>query len=867
MARHCMIAIKSFEFIFWRNRFADHPVVLVNIDPNAPTDWKPSHLSKMASAIIQDRFPAVGKGHAGETTGCFLAAICLSMQQEKFDLPALAGGAGEQFWFAAIDQSYAFTVANHAVSLLNWLIARPQNTAAEMTNALRLFEDRCEPAALDQSIRAILAEADIRGIPWFRLGPALRDVQLGQGHNQKRMRETVSSNKSSLAAQYARNKALSLSLLSTRGLPVGRFGAVSTPDEAVAAAKDIGFPVVLKPIFGRQGEGVVIGLTTPQAVREAAERLLRPEEQLLVQSFIAGDDHRLLVVSGRFVAAARREPAAVVGDGNRSIEQLIAVANSDPRRGKGYRRLLSYIVIDDELNRVLAKQGFTLSSIPPREITVRLRLTANISTGGTAVDLTDAIHPDNARLAERAALTIGLDVAGVDFITPDIKRSWREVGGGICEVNVSVGLRPHWLADPSRDVVGPILNTIFPPGTDGRIPTALVTGSNGKTTTTRMLHQILRAGGYVVGSATTDGVKINDEIILEGDVAGPNGASMVLRDPTVSAAVLETARGGIIKRGIYLDRCDVAALLNIDREQIEMDEIESLDDMAQLKRKVIETARDAFVFNSEDRRCLAMAREFPVSKTILFSLHPSTDIDLHVAAGGIAVTLIEAGTQETIVIRDKSGQTPVLTVDAIPATYGGLVRHNIANALAAVALAQGMGMHIETMAAGLSAFSPSLEHSLGRFNIIDTFPARILFDFANNPPALETTIKAIDRFACTGRRICAITAPGNRPDHHIEDCARAVVGHFDYYICFERDEWRRGRAPGEIARYLEHALIQAGIATEQIASAWTQQDALVTAARIAGPDDFLVIFGTDVRKSLPQLRSAFGLPPTADSDH
>ena len=854
-AARIMIVVKSIEHLFWRNRLSDYPIALVIIDPGDAC-WLPAHLPHDALSILSDRFPAFRAGQAAPTVAGLLAAMCLSMQQEKFELPAVAGADGPQFWFSAVDQFYAGIVVKGAVALLNWIVNRPQITTAECEDAIRQVFDHCEQGALDQSTQAMVTRANVWSIPWFRIAHT-RNIQLGQGHNQRRIFETLRSSESALAASHARDKGLACILLSNVGLPVGRFAVVGKAAEAAQAAQAVGFPIVLKPNFGSKGTGVVIGLNDPQAVREAAEKLLPSAQQLLVQSFFPGEDHRILVVSGRVIAAARRQPAAVMGDGERSIEKLIIVANADPRRGHGFSRLMNCIETDNEMHRVLATQGYSLSSVPPAGKIVRLRLTANISTGGIAVDVTDTMHPDNARLAERAAASIGLIVAGIDFITPDITRSWRQVGGGICEVNVTVGLRAHLLADPSRDVVGPILNTIFPAGEDGRIPIALVTGSNGKTTTTRMLDHILRAQGHIVGSATTDGVTINGETIVDGDLAGVSGASLVLSDTTVSAAVLETARGGLLKRGIFVDVCDVAALLNVDREQIQMDGVETAADMAQLKRKVLETARGTVVLNAEDAYCLQISREFPVDRTILFSFDPSNpDVQNHTVKGGIAVTVVRlAG--ETIVIRRGGGEIPVMRVDSIPATRGGIVRFNVANALAAVALAYGMKVPVETIAAGLSVFNLSLEHSPGRFNLVDGFPLRVLFDFANNPPALVATINSIDRLTCAGRRICAFTSPGNRPDHQIEDCGRVVSGHFNYYICFERSDWRRGRAESEIVRRLEHGLLTAGVREDQIASAFTQERALEIAAKVANSDDLLVVLGTDVKKSIGDLRSAF----------
>jgi cyanophycin synthetase len=634
-----VIAITNLAFFLWRNRFADHPVVVANVNPGSGAEWRFGHLDPQAQRLVCDRFPSLGSGEDDSTAG-ILASLCLSLQKEKFDLPASAGSDGTRFWFACSDHFYGFSVARFAAIFLDRIIGLRSERPDDFVGCLEQLENGCESAALDQSVRALAGAASARGIPWFRLGWMTRDIQLGYGRKQRRMRETLLSTESVLAVGYAKDKAMTCGLLSAIGLPVGRYASAHSPEQAMAAARAVGFPLVLKPNFGGKGTDVMIGLSDLEAVRNAASRILPRWGQVLIQSFIPGDDHRLLVVSGRLIAAARRERAFVTGDGTQDIQELVDAANSNPRRGKGFRRLMNYIVLDDDVRRVLASQGLVLTSVPPSGSVVRLRLTANISTGATAVDVTEKIHPDNSRLAIRAAQAIGLTVAGIDFITPDIARSWRDVGGAICEVNASVGLRPHWIADSSRDVVGPILESIFTPDDDGRIPTALITGSNGKTTTARMLDHILREEGHVVGTATTDGVTIDGETVAEGDVAGPSGASIVLRDPTVSAAVLETARGGILKRGIYLDRCEVSALLNVQQEQVGIDGIETLDDMARLKRKVIETARRAFVLNAQDPLCMAISRSLPVARTILFSLEASAEDALaHLRAGGTVVTL------------------------------------------------------------------------------------------------------------------------------------------------------------------------------------------------------------------------------------
>jgi cyanophycin synthetase len=851
-----MIRLKSFEAWQWRNRLAEHPAGVAEIETDDASTLEA--LGAEAIAALAEAFPEVSQDLRREPPARLLAAICLSMQRQKYVVPPLAGATPGGFWFAAADPVYASVSVGGAVAFLNALAARGAIGATQVAASARELVESCEFAALDQTTLAMVTATQQRGIPWRRLNPGVRDVELGHGAKLRRLREAVTGAESQLAAEYAHSKPMTLALLAGAGLPVGRFAAARTADQAASAASAMGFPVVLKPAAGRKGEGVIIGLADAEAVHAAASGLLQTSGQVLVQSFLPGADHRLLVVAGRLVAAARRQSAGVVGDGTTQIGALIEAANLDPRRGTGFRALMNRIEIDDELRRVLAGQGLTLDDIPAAGARVRLRLTANISTGGDSVDVTDSVHPDNAWLAERAARALGLSVSGVDFLTPDISRSWREVGGGVCEVNAGVGLRAHWLADPTRDVVGPILDTIYSPGDDGRIPTALITGSNGKTTTTRMLDHILRAAGRVVGRATTDDVTIGGRLVVEGDFAGVSGAALVLSDPSVTAACLETARGAVLKWGIGVERCDVAALLNISEEQVGIDGIDSLDAMAALKRKVLETAKDAFVFNAEDPRCLAMARDFAPERTILFALNSGhAGLAEHLSAGGTVVTLSERAGAESVVILGAGPPAEVIAVSAIPATFAGKVRHNVANALAAVALAHGMGVAANAIATGLAGFTPSLAHSQGRFNFIDDLPVRALFDYGANAPAIRTAIAALANFPVEGRRIGVVTGVGDRPDDQIDDCARAVAGRFDAYVCFEIPAYRRGRAPGEIVARLTRALADAGVAPDAVHRAETPAEAMRISAALSRPGDLIVVFGSNVRTALPQLRAAF----------
>jgi cyanophycin synthetase len=505
---------------------------------------------------------------------------------------------------------------------------------------------------------------------------------------------------------------------------------------------------------------------------------------------------------------------------------------------------MNYIEINEEMQRVLASQNLALDSIPAIGAKVKLRFTANIATGGTAEDVTDIIHPDNILIAETATKVIGLKACGVDFITTDITKSWKETGGAICEVNSSPGMRPHWLSNPNRDVVNPVLNTVFAPTDNGRIPAALITGSNGKTTTTRMLDHILRAAGHISGAVTTDGVSINGEYFIEGDVAGTFGAFKLLNNPTITSAVMETARGGLITKGIYLDFCDVAALLNVDFEQVGIDGINSVEEMANLKRKVVETARKKIALNAENKHCLKIAKDFPTDFVILFAIDENLEaIKNHIKSGGVAVVV----KNNIITICSQRNNIEVIDINNVPAAFEGKVEHNVSNALAACALAYGMDIEIDVIAKGLSSFKPDSKNSTGRFAFVENTPVKIILDFAHNPPALKSAVKAINKFKTKGKSICLFNSPGNRPDFQIEDCANAVANNFDYYIPFERDYWRRNRKSGEITNILSKQLLKLGIKQDNIICASNEKEAIDFAAKLAKPEDLIVIFGSDAK--------------------
>lgn len=473
-------------------------------------------------------------------------------------------------------------------------------------------------------------------------------------------------------------------------------------------------------------------------------------------------------------------------------------------------------------------------------------------------DVTDTIHPVNAEAAVRAAAAIGLKAAVVDFRSPDIARPWPQAGGGIYGIGGATDLSRHWFDGSMRDVAGPILETVFAPGDDGRIPTAMITGTKGKTTTTLMLSSILTAAGHKVGAATSDGVFIGGTMVGFGDAAAAMGAETVIRDGTVTAAALETARGGLILRGIYLDRCDVAALLNVGREQTEIDGIETPDDMLRLKRKVLDSATKAVVLNADDARCAAVAGDFPDLRKIFFSIAPEPPpIPETTREGATVLSLKTVKNREFVFVADSKDEAALIAVDELPSTMGGIIRCNIANAMAAAGLALGLGLSREAIVGGLRVYDNSLERTYGRFSFLEGAPVPTLFDRPTGTLAVAASVEAIDKMNVAGRRICALTAAGNRPDWHFTEMAETVAGHFNFFICFERPDFLRGRAPGEISRLIREALIAAGVPPESVATAATNREAAERIAGMAQAEDLVTVFYSDITTSPAEFREAY----------
>jgi len=708
--------------------------------------------------------------------------------------------------------------------------------------------------ALGPSTAALVHAAERRGIPWLRLNEQSL-VQLGHGKYQQRIQATVTGRTPHIAVELASDKEETNKILAGLGLPVPQQELVQSETQAVRAARRIGFPVVTKPYNGNHGRGISIRLATEEEVAHGYHVAREHSRSVVVESFLDGDDHRLLVVNGQLVAATRRTPGHVVGDGEHTVAQLIDIVNEDPRRGVGHEKVLTRLELDAQAHKMLERAGLTADTVPEKARTVYLRSTANLSTGGTATDVTDVIHPDNREMAERAVRAIGLDVGGVDFLSKNITESYRAIGGGICEVNAAPGFRMHVAPSEgtARDVAEPVIDMLFPAGTAARVPIAAVTGTNGKTTTARMLAHITKMAGYTPGLTTTDGVYIDGQRTVAGDMTGPVSARMVLADPQIDIAILETARGGLLRAGMGVNEVNVGAVLNVQPDHLGLKGIETLEQLAEVKRIVVEVASDSAVLNADDALVLKMSGYTEAKHICYVTLNPQHAlVREHVRAGGRACAL-EAGVNgQMITLYEKGAHIPLLWTHLIPATLEGRATHNVQNAMFAAAMAFSLGIKLEAIRQGLRTFDSTFFQAPGRMNVFDEHPFKVLFDYGHNAHAVAAMADLAQRLEVSGRRIVVLAGPGDRRDEDLVAIARAVAGRFDHYIC-RRDDNLRDRKPEEVPRLQAAALKAAGVPEEAISIIPDEQHAIGAALEMGQPGDLLLIFADALVRSWKQI--------------
>ncbi|BAC92267.1 cyanophycin synthetase [Gloeobacter violaceus] len=747
--------------------------------------------------------------------------------------------------FSYVEEAAGRYAARAAVRICRTLVAGEPYT--ELEQDIQELKEIREEVRFGPSTASIVEEAQTRGIPHIRLSEKSL-VQLGYGIHQKRIQATTTTNTSIIATELASDKTATKGMLASVGIPVPRGTTVRRLADLEEAIEELGgYPVVLKPLDANHGKGITVDVRDLKTAQSAYDAAREFSKEVIVEQYITGKDYRILVINHQVVAVAERVPAHITGDGRQSIHELIDQVNRDPRRGFGHENVLTLITIDEMTQRILDLRGHTLDTVLAEGEICYLKSTANLSTGGTAIDRTDLLHPNNAFLAERVSRNIGLDICGIDLICPDISQPINEVGGAVIEVNAAPGFRMHIAPSEGlpRNVAEPVVDMLFPPGAKTRIPIIAVTGTNGKTTTTRLIAHILRGIGLRVGFTTTDGVYIQNQMVMKGDMTGPFSAKLVLKDPTVEAAVMETARGGILREGLGFPVCDIAVVLNVTADHLGLKGVETLEDLARVKSVVPESVHpDGFVvLNADDELVADMAHDAkaPVS---YFSLDPQSPlIQDHVSRGGIAAVFEEGH----VSILKGAWKLRVERVVNIPLTLSGRAVFMIQNVLAATLAAFLHGIKIDDIRAGLGSFVPSPAQTPGRLNVFDVNGFEVIVDYAHNPAGYEAIQQVLERMD-NPRKIGVIGGPGDRRDEDLRKLGYLAAGMFDAAIVKEDDD-RRGRAPDEAA-----SLIVEGIKQRNpefpFQTILDEAEAVEHALRNAACSDLVVIFPADVQRTI-----------------
>ncbi|MGF1523066.1 MAG: cyanophycin synthetase [Leptolyngbyaceae cyanobacterium] len=718
------------------------------------------------------------------------------------------------------------------------------------TDLADLRELRSE-AVLGTSTEALVYEAEARGIPWMELENC-ELFQLGYGKYQKRIQAALTSSSNVLGVELACDKERTKAILENMGAPVPLGHLIYAFDELETAIERVGgYPIVIKPLDGNHGRGITIDIRSWEQAEQAYDRAKEVSSGLIVERFYAGRDHRILVVNHQVIAVAERVPAHVVGNGRDTIAELVERENQDARRGNGHDNVLTQIELNASTDEMLSRQGLTLDTVLESGEVGYLRATANLSTGGTAIDRTDDIHPDTVWLAERVSRIIDLDIAGIDVITTDITKPLSEADGVIVEVNAAPGLRMHLAPSEgvARNVAAPVLQMLFPPGTPTRVPIVAVTGTNGKTTTTRLIAHIARQVYDAVGFTTTDGIYIGDHLIEKGDTTGPQSAQMILQDPTVEMAVLETARGGILRSGLAFPHCDVGVVLNVAADHLGLGDIDTIDQMARVKGVIAEAVHaDGYaVLNADDERVAAMAHQV-IGKVAYFSMDAQNSlVQKHIRQGGIAAVYDNG----YIVILQQDWVHRIEHVERVPLTLGGRAPFMIANALAASLAAFVQGIKVEQIRAALRSFEASAKQTPGRMNLFNLRHYHVLVDYAHNPAGY----KAVGGFVknWSGPTIGVVGGPGDRRDEDLIGLGQLAATFFDQIIVKEDDD-SRGRPAGDAA-----ALVAQGVAMAESSVPHSVQldeiEAIEWALEHAPEDALVVIFPEKVSRAIDLIKA------------
>jgi cyanophycin synthetase len=703
--------------------------------------------------------------------------------------------------FSYTEENVGMFAAESAVAIAEALIAGiPYDLEADIQK-MREIRERVR---LGPSTGSIVEEAVSRDIPWIRLGTNSL-VQLGYGINQMRFQATITCKTSSIAVDIACNKEQTKKMLDAASIPVANGGICVDEDDLDDVIQKIGYPIVIKPLDGNHGKGASINVKTREDAVDGLAYAKKYSHRVIVEKFITGHDFRVLIIDNKLVAAAKREPAHVKGDGKQTIQQLIEETNKDPRRGYGHENVLTQIDVDRDTTDLLEKLNYTLETVPKKGEVVYLKSTANLSTGGTSIDVTDMMHPENIFLCERISRVIGLDICGVDIMAENLTQPLKENGGCILEVNAAPGFRMHLAPSEGlpRNVAAPVIDMLYPPGKPSRIPIIAVTGTNGKTTTTRLLAHIVKNNGFKVGFTTSDGIYVQNHMMEKGDTTGPVSAEYILKDPTVEFAVLETARGGILRSGLGFSRCDIAIITNIQEDHLGLSDIHTLEDLARVKSTVVKSVKkDGWaILNAEDEQCLKIANELSCN-IAYFSMDENNPKVKKFSKEGKIVAVYENG---FITIKKGEWKIRVERATHVPLTMGGKAKFMIANVLAATLASYLQGFKTDDISLSLQTFIPSAAQTPGRMNIFEFKKFKVLIDFAHNPAGYRGVEEYLSSVEAT-KKIGIIAGVGDRRDEDIKECATIAARMFDHII-IRQEKYLRGRTEDEII-----GLIMEGIA-------------------------------------------------------
>jgi cyanophycin synthetase len=768
---------------------------------------------------LRHLFPGLGRLQPSESSGPLSMAHALEAVGLHLQIQAgcpvtfsRTTATPDEGLFQVVVEYSVEQVGKLALSLAEQLcLAAFNNQHFDVDQALNDLRELDEDLRLGPSTGSIVDAALARGIPFRRLSDGSL-VQFGWGSKQRRIQAAETDYSSAIAESIAQDKELSKKLLQAAGVPVPMGRPVLDAEDAWVAAQEIGLPVVIKPRDGNQGKGVAVNLKTREEVIAGFNNALEFRDDIMVESYLPGSDYRLLVVGDKMVATARREPPLVVGDGSSSVRQLVDKVNADPRRGDGHATSLTKIRFDEIALARLKEQGLNADSVPAKGARVVLRNNANLSTGGTATDVTDDVHPEVAARAVMAAQMVGLDVCGVDVVVESVLKPLEEQHGGVVEVNAAPGLRMH--LQPSfgkgRDVGSAIIDTMFANGKDGRIPVIAVTGTNGKTTTVRLCAHLLRSHGLRVGMTNTDGVYVNGMQLDTGDCSGPRSARSVLMHPDVDAAVLETARGGMLREGLAFDRCHVAVVTNIGAgDHLGLNYISTVEDLAVLKRVIVQNVapNGMAVLNAADPMVVAMAPNCPGQVTF-FAIDPHNPTLATHRAQGKRVLYVEDGH----IVAKEGPQQVRISLAEVPLTQNGAIGFQVENTMASIGAAWALNLSWANICQGLSNFVSDTQGVPGRFNMFNYKGATIIADYGHNPDAIKALVQAVSNLPAKARSV-VISGAGDRRDEDIREQTRLIGSAFERVVLFE-DACQRGRADGEVLALLREGLKGASRTTD-----------------------------------------------------